>query len=218
MKKRKKRSPLDMAVGAATLVAATDNNGERMPDGDISENMLLWTDLETSGSDVAKDCIIEVGCILTTHDLEEISTFQALVHPSERGLGRLMMNSVVREMHQKNGLLDEVVKLGKDAPRVDEVSRAILKWLEANKAPQGKTVLCGSGVGHFDRHFIQKYMPQLYSYLRYWVIDTGVIRRAHQMWTGEDLRSEDDEKAHRAMDDIRHHLDEARMFKALWKH
>lgn len=187
-----------------------------MADGNISENMLLWVDLETTGSDVMKDCIIEVGGILTTHDLEEISTFQSLVHPTPGGLGRMMMNDIVREMHQKNGLLDEVIKIGKEAPRVDETARAMLKWLEGAKAPQGKVVLAGSGVGHFDRAFIQRYMPQLMNYLRYWVIDIGVIRRAHEMWTGEAMELGGD-KGHRAMDDIRHHLSEARMYRDLWK-
>ena len=38
------------------------------------EDKLLWLDLETTGSDEANDCIIEVGCVLTTHDLIELAS------------------------------------------------------------------------------------------------------------------------------------------------
>lgn len=183
---------------------------------DIRENLLLWTDLETTGSDVAKDCIIEVGMVLTTADLEEISTFSSLVKPTDAGLGRLMMNEIVRGMHQNNGLLDEIIKMGKDAPRVDEVARGILKWLEGSNAPQGKVVLAGSGVGHFDRAFIQKYMPQVMNFLRYWVIDVGVIRRGMELWTEVELPVKQEDKAHRALADVRFCLGEARFFQQVW--
>jgi oligoribonuclease len=185
---------------------------------DIRENWLLWCDLETSGSDVKKDCIIEVGMILTNCDLEEISSFQSLVYPTEQGWGRMMQNDIVRTMHQNNGLMDELIKVGKEAPRVDEVARGILKWLVSTHAPQGKIGLAGSGVGHFDRAFIQKFMPQVMNYLRYWVLDVGVIRRSYEMFTGLTPGDQNgDNKAHRAMDDIRHHLEEARTFRQLWR-
>ena len=175
---------------------------------------LLWCDLETTGSDEAHDCIIEIGCILTTHDLIDVCEFSAVVKPEPLGLGRMLQNDVVRTMHEQNGLLDDVLKAS-DEDRPHKVTRRLLDHLDAAGAPP-KMVLAGSGVGHFDRRFINRYMPQLAERLRYWVIDVGVIRRAHEMWVGPDPFEWNGKKTHRAIDDVRCHLEEARAFRGLW--
>ena len=177
---------------------------------------LLWLDLETTGSDETNDCIIEVGCILTTHDLTEIAEFTSVVKPEPLGLGRMLQNDIVRAMHEKNGLLTDVLATT-DADKPHVVTRRLLDWLQSNGAAQGKTVLAGSGVGHFDIRFIRRYMPQLARFLRYWVIDIGSIRRAHDMWVGTTISTANDGKTHRALDDVRCHLAEARAFATFWR-
>jgi oligoribonuclease len=181
---------------------------------ELRENWLLWLDLETSGSDVDKDCIIEVGCVLTTWDLEEMGEFQSLVAPTPEGLGRMMMNDVVRNMHEKNGLLQELLDTGaaKLAP-IHKVTSFLLEWLKVHGIPEKSLILAGAGVGHFDKRFIDKYMPQLSNYMKYWVIDISVARRAYELWTGKRILEEEEDKAHRALDDVRYCLKEARAFK-----
>lgn len=181
---------------------------------DLSDNLLLWLDLETTGSDEAHDSIIEVGCVLTTSDLVEISAVDYLVKPEPEGLGRLLQNPVVRRMHSANGLLDLI--LAGDGIRPHESARDLLAWLTLNGAEASRTVLAGSGVGHFDRRFLKRWMPQVDRFLRYWPIDMSTIRRAHAMWVGTTVSNANDAKTHRALDDARCHLDEARAFRALW--
>ena len=200
-------------------------------------NPMLWLDLETTGSNPNADCIIEIGCILTTHDLQgrpgvsapegaaiPSAEFTSIVKPSEAGLGRLMQNKVVREMHQKNGLLDEIVDASDEFSQ-DKVTKRLLSWLDHSLAPwyqldmsAGRTVvIAGSGVGHFDMAFLRRYMPQLMQRAKYWPIDIGTIRRAYDMWDwGTTISVENDNKTHRALDDARCHLREARAFKAHW--
>jgi oligoribonuclease len=178
------------------------------------QDCLLWLDLETTGSDVAHDSIIEVGCILTTTDLVVFGEFQAVVVPEAEGYGRLMLNDFVRGMHTNNGLLEDLTAgLGK---KPHEVTKDLLAWLRSLGASEGRTVLAGSGVGHFDRKFIDRYMPQLSRFLRYWCIDVGVVRRAHEMWVGTVVSTANDGKTHRALDDVRCHLAEAQAFRDLW--
>ncbi len=179
------------------------------------KDKLLWLDLETTGSEVEHDCIIEVGCMLTTHDLIEIDTFTSVVKPEAAGLGRLFMNPIVKEMHTVNGLIDDILAV--DTKPVHLVTKSLLEWLAESGAEQGKTVLAGSGVGHFDRKFIDRYMPQLSKYLRYWCIDIGVIRRAHDMWVGTTVSTANDGKTHRSLDDVICHVEEARAFRVLWQ-
>lgn len=187
---------------------------------EAARDHLLWLDLETTGSDETKDCIIEVGCILTTDALEEVAEWECVVRPTAEGFGRLMLNPVVRSMHASNGLLEALDPLGEagheELPRPDQAAKSLLTWLALNDAKKDRTVLAGSGVGHFDRRFIARWMPQVDRFLRYWCIDIGVVRRAHGMWVGTPVSSANDAKTHRALDDARCHLAEARAFKALW--
>src|ERR1017187_10456093 len=169
---------------------------------------LLWTDLETTGSsETGGDEIIEIGCVLTTYDLEEIDSYASLIRPSPLALGRMMQNSIVRTMHEKNHLLDDVLDLGSaEAFKLNYVTRELLTWLEKSGASKGKTAIAGSGVGHFDSRFIRKYMPQIMpGFCHYWVIDIGNIRRAWAMWVGTDVSAANDNKTHRALDDARCH-------------
>lgn len=61
-------------------------------------------------------------------------------------------------------------------------------------------------------------MPQVSRRCAYWSIDIGVVRRAHTMWVGE-LPSAglNESKTHRALDDARVHLAEARAFRDAWR-
>jgi oligoribonuclease len=177
---------------------------------------LLWTDLETTGSNVDKDCIIEIGCILTTHDLIPLGEFTAIVKPDPCGLGRLLQNSVVRAMHEKNGLLADILE-STDDDRQHHVTARMISWLTDLGTEKGGIALAGSGVGHFDSQFVRRYMPQLAEHLRYWVIDIGTIRRAHDMWVGTTVSTANDRKTHRALDDIRCHLEEAQAFRDMWR-
>lgn len=187
---------------------------------ELRENWLLWLDLETTGSNVDKDCIIEVGCVLTTWDLEELGEFQSLVAPSAQGLGRMMMNQVVREMHEKNGLLQELLDAGAPKfpaglPTVHNVTKLVLDWLQIHGIPEKSLILAGAGVGHFDKRFIDRYMPQLSRWMKYWTLDISVARRAYELWTGKQLLDEEGDKVHRALDDVRYCLAEAEAFKNL---
>jgi oligoribonuclease (3'-5' exoribonuclease) len=177
---------------------------------------LLWTDLECTGSDEAKDEIIEIGCVLTTYDLVELGTWTAVVQPRPEALGRMMLNDVVRQMHTKNGLLEEVIN--QEGWAVHTATQELLDWLRGHEIKKGDLVIAGSGVGHYDSRFIKKFMPQLMpGYCKYWVIDIGNIRRAWDMWVGTDVSSANDGKTHRALDDAKCHLEEARAFANLWR-
>ena len=191
----------------------------------MADDLLLWLDLETTGTDEEHDCILEIGCVLTTTDLRELGHFQQIVQPSDEALGRLLRNNVVRGMHDGNGLLDLIVNPADDAHDclrplpIHDAAKVWLDWLDMHARsfpePPG-LVLAGSGVSHFDRRFLKRWMPQVDRRLRHWCIDVGVIRRAHEMWTGEPLVHVNDDKPHRALDDALIHLTEARAFRAHW--
>ena len=181
----------------------------------MSDHLLLWLDLETTGTDETRDSIIEIGCILTTEALDMLGEYESLVLPTDEALGRLLRNPVVKDMHRANGLLDQMLML-ESGRKPHAVAQELLAWLDEHT--DQPVVLAGSGVGHFDRRFLKRWMPQVDRRLRHWCIDVGVIRRAHEMFTGNPPPSSaNDAKTHRALDDARCHLKEALAFRALWR-
>jgi oligoribonuclease len=178
-----------------------------------TDNQLLWLDLETTGvNELAGDEIIEVGCILTTESLVTLGEFNAVVRPSTKAKARLVANQIVFDMHTINGLLDEL----NYGNAIEDVEQRLIHWLSDLKVPHPLT-LAGSGVSHFDSRFISAQIPYLHRRLNRFVIDIGIVRRAHRMWTGNTVSDINNSKTHRTLDDVRCHLTEARAYAELWR-
>lgn len=176
---------------------------------------LLWVDLETTGVDDNLDSIIEVGAILTDTNLNEIDQKSILVEPTDEAMLRLGRNETVTEMHQANGLLDD---LNTDTVYPPHLADSMLVgMLEEHSVKKHRVMLAGSGVSHFDRRFIKAQLPYTDTYLAYPSIDIGVVRRTWQMLVpGHGVGPAKSSKTHRALDDIKYHLEEARAFKEAW--
>jgi oligoribonuclease len=176
-------------------------------------NMLLWLDLETTGSDVDLDEIIEVACVLTDNQLNEVGmTFNRVASVSSKGVARMWANDAVFEMHDANGLLRDC----RSGFSIQEIDRQLYEAL-SELPDASRLTLAGSGVGHFDIKFVRAYMPLLAKRLEYYVIDVGVLRRTWRLWHGEDLTDVNTRKTHRALDDVFCHLEEARKFRELFR-
>jgi oligoribonuclease len=188
--------------------------------GKMSEDrQLLWLDLETTGSSADLDEIIEVGCLMTNSELivnDSFSEHSWTVICSDAALIRLLRSEAVREMHKANGLLDEVAS--NRGAAINVVEDELLGWLYAVERKERQVMLAGSGVGHFDRRMISYHMKKLDKYLHYAPFDIGNIRRAFQAW-GIPLppSGQKDIKTHRALDDAKLHLDEARSYMELFR-
>lgn len=177
---------------------------------------LLWIDLETTG-DQPTDPILEVGAILTDSDLNTIDEYESLVS------GPLHIQSldqaipVIKEMHEASGLA-ELVRGGWGVELID-AEIAILEMLKRQSLswPDDENdkafVLAGSGVGHFDRRFIEAQMPLLAAKLAYYVVDVGVLRRSLDLWGLGHVLLQNPVKPHRALEDARLHLEEARTIR-----
>ena len=76
------------------------------------EDYILFLDLETTGVDVPKDEIIEVGLSLvsTEEGYPEVGSFSRVIIPSDEAFLRMVNKPVVLEMHQKNGLFNEIIQ------------------------------------------------------------------------------------------------------------
>lgn len=160
-----------------------------------------WIDLETTGTDEATDSIIEVGVVITDEQLNTLAEGGWVVAPSA---WPEQINGHVVKMHAANGLWSDVPN-GRDT---EDVDRELAGLLDTYK-DGGKIALAGSGVGHFDARFIKAHLPQSQRRLTYWPMDIGVVRRFATLILGEP-KQQGHEKDHRALNDARWHVQEAR--------
>lgn len=182
----------------------------------MAVNTFLWLDFETTGLDPVYDDIIEVGCVLTDRSLRPISRFQSLVVPRQEAFDRAMQNSVVREMHERTGLLDELRDFATDNGVLKSlwyVEADLVAWLDAQEDVDTSTMfLCGSGVSHFDHALIKDQMPRLAKRLRYATLDVSVVTRFLDSFVGPDyekLPRADSSHAHRALYDAERAVESA---------
>lgn len=175
---------------------------------------LLWADLETTGTDEKVDHVIEIGYIITTPTLHPVLENSWVVTPPHWRAGTEARNrpeawpDVVREMHEANGLINDIdTQVRRDAIHVQQL--VIQDLMRFGK--KHDFMLAGSGVSHFDRRFIQAQLPELEKWLQYPNLDVGVLRRAWQLFTppNQHYPKLTQDKPHRALDDIRLHLQEA---------
>lgn len=170
-------------------------------------DLLLWVDLETTGSDEEFDEILEAAFIITNKDLVELGSFERVY--SARIASVQGMIDRVHEMHVVSRLLEEVYGATRNA---HESESDILEWLR-NFGKDQQFALAGSGVSHFDRRFMNVAWPRLVKKLTYWTYDVGVVRRVLRDLVGMDIPDLNDQKPHRAMADLRLHLAEMKSYR-----
>lgn len=174
---------------------------------------LLWVDLETTGDDRERDEILEVAAVLTDANLVTKVEFNSAAGLTLAGAARLAELPVVMQMHAHSGLLADLgesrMTRQAHAEWLAQVETEILSWF----GPEEKITLAGSGVASFDKVFIEKHMPRLGQRLTYFSMDIGPVRRFYKLACGENLVEANADKTHRALDDIRCHLAEARAFQ-----
>lgn len=190
---------------------------------------LLWLDTETTGLDYGcshcdtGDLILEVAWILTDLDLNVIHRGHVLAATFENALVALASQPEVFAMHTRNGLLD-ALRNQDPTPfterdglpiEVDSYLANTLKTLSYRGRPlaQHEIALAGSGVGHFDSPFMQRWMPLTRDHLHPSPLDIGTIRRAARMWAPGWIPDSNDSKPHRASDDVAIHLSDAQIIR-----
>jgi oligoribonuclease (3'-5' exoribonuclease) len=155
----------------------------------------LFVDLETSGLDPVMDRIVEVGWMHADGKLRRLTTTSyAVVRPVGAALDRIMTQPVVRDMHEKTGLLREL-EYRTDLPLLQGVETSMLEELDQIEAAYQKfraslsseelldpdisdhieVVLAGKNV-YFDKGFIDRHMPRLAARLSHRTFDETSLK------------------------------------------
>ena len=134
------------------------------------QDSYVWVDIETTGLNVKKDKILEVGIIITDREnAEKARTSMVIKHPA-RVLSQ--MDPWAIDTHTRNGLITE----SKSARYPINIADAVLtEWLKEMVGNLAKPYMCGTSV-HFDREFLKRYMPRLEACFHYRNFDIATLR------------------------------------------
>ncbi|GLH95743.1 oligoribonuclease [Phytohabitans aurantiacus] len=172
-------------------------------------DLLVWIDCEMTGLDLGKDALIEVAALVTDPDLNVLGDgVDVVIHADDAALDG--MPDVVREMHQKSGLTEEVRRSTVSlAEAEDMVMEYVTAWVpDPRSAP-----LCGNSIAT-DRGFVSRDMPRLDAHLHYRMIDVSSIKELCRRWYprvyfGQPTKG----LAHRALADIRESVRELEYYR-----
>ena len=167
---------------------------------------LIWIDLEMSGLDPDQCAILELACIVTDGELNELGEgVDLVINQPDEVLAK--MDDWCTRHHGQSGLTDAV--------RASAISlrAAELRTLDHLRrfTNKGQAPLAGSSVSH-DRRFIDKYMPDLSAWLHYRTIDVSTVKELVKRWYDE-LELPSKKNTHRALDDIRESIEELRFYR-----
>lgn len=182
--------------------------------------LLAWIDIETTGLDPLEDSLLEVACIVTDQDLNELGRESWTVfymRPEEK-----VYDPIVSKMHYESGLWFDCEFHG--MLELDFVM-GMEKFLEnilASNPDYARFVMAGSGVARFDYTWFQFNFQRLLERFSYYTLDIGVVRRALELAGYFSIRADDareghPEMVHRAMTDIEDHLEEWRYYRGILK-
>lgn len=176
---------------------------------ELAEDRIVWIDVETTGIDANKEKLLQVACIITDGNLEELNEgFEAKVFYSVDEVAAMKAGTIpfVREMHEKTGLWDLMPTEG---ITMQELSDSLLDELKRHTSA-GKSRLGGNSIT-LDRNFINKNIPDVGNFLSYRSYDMSSVSGWFELYAPE-VPLFVKENNHEALDDIRASIAEGKYF------
>jgi oligoribonuclease len=168
---------------------------------------LIWIDLEMTGLDVDRDCIIEIATLVTDKDLNILSEgpVYAIHQPDDVLAG---MDDWNTRQHGSSGLVDRVRQSRVDEVQAEDRTLEFLReWVPEKASP-----MCGNSICQ-DRRFLHRCMPRLERYFHYRNLDVSTLKELARRWAPEILPGFSKRSSHLAMDDIRDSIAELKYYR-----
>ncbi|MFD4292516.1 oligoribonuclease [Rhodococcus sp. NPDC058505] len=173
------------------------------------QDKLVWIDCEMTGLRLGTDKLIEVAALVTDSELNILGEgVDIVIHADDAALAD--MPDVVREMHAKSGLTDEVRA---SAVTLEEAEQQVLAYIREHIPAPGTAPLCGNSIAT-DRGFLARDMPALDEYLHYRMIDVSSIKELCRRWYPRIYFGQPEKGlAHRALADIKESIRELQYYR-----
>ena len=173
-----------------------------------SADRLVWIDCEMTGLDPKLDEIVEIACIVTDGELNELDEgITMVVKPGEESFAA--MDDFVINMHTVSGLIEEIP----EGIALADAEQRVLAYVRTHVPEARKAPLAGSSV-YVDRGFLAHYMPELDAHLHYRLVDVSSIKELTRRWYPRVYFASPEKKGnHRALGDIRDSISELRYYR-----
>jgi oligoribonuclease len=169
----------------------------------------VWIDCEMTGLDLRSDALIEIAALVTDSELNILGDgVDVVIHASDEQLAN--MPDVVREMHAKSGLTEEV-----RAAQVSlaEAEKLVLDYVREHVPEPGTAPLAGNSIAT-DRGFIARDMPALDGHLHYRMVDVSSVKELCRRWYPRIYFAQPGKGlAHRALADIKESIRELAYYR-----
>ncbi|MFI5840163.1 oligoribonuclease [Catenuloplanes sp. NPDC051500] len=172
-------------------------------------DLLVWVDCEMTGLDLGKDALIEVAALVTDPNLQVLGEgVDVVIHADDDALAN--MPDVVRDMHAKSGLTEEV-----RASKVTlaEAEDLVMDYITQFVPDPRSAPLCGNSIAT-DRGFLARDMHRLDSHLHYRMIDVSSIKELSRRWFPRTYFGQPAKGlSHRALSDIKESIRELEYYR-----
>ncbi|MGC5031690.1 oligoribonuclease [Micromonospora sp. DT229] len=172
-------------------------------------DLLVWIDCEMTGLDLGSDKLIEVAALVTDPDLNVLGDgVDVVIHADDEALAA--MPEIVRRMHAKSGLTEEVRR---STVTLAEAEDMVLDYVSRYVKDPRTAPLCGNSIAT-DRGFIARDMQRLDAHLHYRMIDVSSIKELCRRWYPRVYFGQPQKGlAHRALADIRESIRELEYYR-----
>lgn len=162
-----------------------------------------------TGLNLRTDKLIEIAVLVTDGELNILGDgIDVVIHADEAALSSMI--DVVRDMHARSGLIDEVRASTVDLATAETM---VLDYIREHVKQPKTAPLAGNSIAT-DRGFIARDMPALDAYLHYRMIDVSSIKELCRRWYpriyyGQPAKG----LAHRALADIHESIRELQYYR-----
>jgi oligoribonuclease len=162
-----------------------------------------------TGLDLSRDRLLEVACLVTDGELNQIGDGIDLVLAApEQAL--LEMDEVVVNMHKESGLDKAVLA---STLTVADAEAQVLDFIREHVSEARKAPLCGNSIAT-DRGFIARDMPALDAFLHYRMVDVSSVKELARRWYPRAYYASPGKRGgHRALADILESVEELRYYR-----
>lgn len=176
----------------------------------VSEQNLIWIDMEMTGLEPMQDRVLEIASVVTDSQLNVLAQGPVIaVHQDEETLEK--MDEWCTTTHTRSGLVERVRQSSIGEQQAEVMTMDFLKqWVPAGVSP-----MCGNSIGQ-DRRFMHHHMPKLEKFFHYRNIDVSSIKELARRWRPDVLSGVKKNGNHLAMDDILESIDELRHYQSLF--
>ncbi|WP_030911956.1 oligoribonuclease [Streptosporangium amethystogenes] len=172
-------------------------------------DLLVWIDCEMTGLDLGRDALVEVACVVTDGELNQLDEgVDVVIKPPPESVEQ--MSEVVREMHTASGLLDAL----SEGVTLAEAESMVLEYIKGHIKEPKKAPLCGNSIST-DRSFLSRDMTAVDAFLHYRMIDVSSVKELARRWYPRVyFASPEKQGGHRALADIVESIRELRYYRA----